>query len=120
MYTLYGLFILMLIGAFCLLFLPVRVSSPFNYQNSLVFFAMTIFSFSIYLFFTHTIALTEWINHGQQHYELLVEYNQLGGIDGMIAKIKQKLSQNPGDEQGQIILKKLYHIKHEQTQSSQK
>ncbi|MCC2666542.1 MAG: hypothetical protein K0R24_1937 [Gammaproteobacteria bacterium] len=77
---------------------------------------MIAFSFSIYVFFNNTIALAQWINHGQQHYELLVKYNQLGGIDGMIAKIKQKLAQNPSDKQGQIILKKLYHIKHQQPQ----
>jgi len=104
----------MLLFAFCLLFLPIFSTGTRSYSNCFIFFTtiiFSIFSFSLYLFFNNRIILAQWINHGQQHYQLLVDYNQLGGIDGIIAKIKQRLAQNPSDQQGRIILEKLYRLK---------
>ena len=119
MYTLYSLLALMLIVAFCLLFLPIfstdtrSDSNDFIFSKIIIFSIFSIFSFSLYFFLNNTTMLAQWINHGQQHYQLSVDYNQLGGIDGIIAKIKERLAQNPADQQGRIILEKLYRLKHQ-------
>jgi cytochrome c-type biogenesis protein CcmH/NrfG len=42
---------------------------------------------------------------------LLVAFQELGGFDGTIARIKEKLKQNPNDARGWQILGKLYLAK---------
>jgi cytochrome c-type biogenesis protein CcmH len=107
MYYLYGIFILMLIisaGFIAIPFLKYKNLSGFLFTTLFVI----IFSLSIYQFSNHTNALRQWLTTGKQHYQLQVEINKLGGIDGIIKRIKDKLAINPQDPQGWLILGKLY------------
>lgn len=67
-----------------------------------------VFSFMLYYFSGNKIALAQWFAHGKEHYQLQVQVNQLGGIDGIIKKVQKKLDANPKDAAGWLILGKLY------------
>lgn len=102
----------MVLGALCLLFWPTIKSRSGFLSRSHIFGLFILFaSFAFYFCFNNPTELRQWLDHGKRHYELLVEYERLGGIDGIIAKIKQKLAQNPSDRQGWMILGKLYKAK---------
>ncbi len=72
-----------------------------------------IFCITFYQCSGNKSALYAWINHGEQHYQLQEVVNQLGGIDGIITQIKNKVAANPNDAQGWFILSKLYLAKHD-------
>ncbi len=67
-----------------------------------------LFSLSLYLTSNNSHALKQWLTEGEKHYRLQQEVNALGGIEGMIARIKHKLAENPRDAEGWFILGKLY------------
>jgi cytochrome c-type biogenesis protein CcmH/NrfG len=69
-------------------------------------------SLLLYQFTGDKIALSDWLAEGKQHYKLLEQFEALGGIDGAINKITQRLKANPDDKQGWLILGKLYQAKH--------
>jgi len=69
---------------------------------------ITVFSFGIYHFTANTSAISEWLLHGKKHYELQLQVNRLGGIEGIIQRVKQKLEKDPTDAQGWLILGKMY------------
>ncbi len=68
--------------------------------------------FSLYFAISQPAAVNQWLEKGREHYALLVEYQALGGIDGMISRIKEKLDKNPDDAEGWIVLGKLYLAQH--------
>lgn len=72
---------------------------------------MIVFSCGCYWLTGQWQAYQAWQMHGKKHYELMVQYEQLGGIDGIISRIKQKLVANPDDPEGWKILAKLYKAK---------
>lgn len=72
-----------------------------------------LFAGGLYFFTTPFSALKAWHDQGKAHYDLLVEYQKLGGLDGMIAKVKTKLKTNPNDAMGWFILGKLYLMKND-------
>lgn len=116
MIKLYGLLLLLLISALCLIALPFIknrhvVSKGFF---GAIFFTI-FFSLSVYILLGDKFALAQWLAYGEQHYQLLVQFDQLGGIDGMIAKVKARVKANPDDKQGQLILDKLYQMKARET-----
>jgi cytochrome c-type biogenesis protein CcmH/NrfG len=45
---------------------------------------------------------------GQAHYQLLEQFSELGGIEGAIHRIQEKLIANPNDVEGWLLLGKLY------------
>lgn len=106
---------------FLLLFAGVLlIAIPFIKNKTLLsksFFVMLIFVviFSLGLYFTlgSSNHLRNWQTKGRDHYALLVQMEQLGGIDGMIAQIKQKLAVNPEDKKGWFILGRLYLAKND-------
>lgn len=91
------------------------VAMPFAMQHKLLsgsFFSlvtsMTALSLGLYHFSGDHQALQQWFAHGKQHYQLMEKFDQLGGIEGVIARIKKKLQENPNDREGWLILGKLY------------
>ena len=52
--------------------------------------------------------LSAWLAGGKQHYQLLETFTELGGVDGAITSIQQKLKLNQNDTNGWVILGKLY------------
>jgi len=114
MYLVYGLFILMLIGSIGLLSIPfIKTNSYFsNYLLASVIFII-LFSLGLYQWSSDHSGLKQWLTQGKQHYQLMEEVNQLGGVTGMIEQIKKKLSTNPQDAEGWFILGKLYLAHHD-------
>lgn len=62
----------------------------------------------MYCYVTDFPALTNWLKQGREHYELMVQFNQLGGVDGAILKVQERLALHPEDAEGWRILGKLY------------
>lgn len=117
MFKLYGLFSLMLIGAISLLAIPFiknRQKNSFSYFF-IISLLMIVLSSLFYKNSGDQTALNQWLTQDKQHYELLVKFNELGGIDGIIARIQKKLAINPEDAQGWFILGKLYLAKKNNT-----
>lgn len=71
-------------------------------------FALIIAAVSLYSFSGDKVALTKWFSNGLPHYQLLKQFDELGGVDGAISQIKNKLVQHPDDAKGWLILYKLY------------
>lgn len=62
----------------------------------------------LYFYFNQLKSIQTWQTHGKAHYQLLTEVDQLGGIDVIIARIQERLKNNPDDIQGWIILSKIF------------
>jgi cytochrome c-type biogenesis protein CcmH/NrfG len=109
MMILYSLLILMLMIALSLLAVPFFSEKK---QLSKSFFAIACFviatSLTLYYFSINQQALNQWLTHGKQHYQLMETVSKLGGVDGLIERVKKKLQDNPEDAQGWVILGKLY------------
>ncbi len=108
MIILCSLFFLMLVFAISLLAIP-YVKTQTLFSRGFLFAAIFILVFAFGLFFAgnHT-GLKEWLARGKEHYQLQNQMNQLGGFAGIVARIKEKLAQNPNDAKGWFILGKLY------------
>jgi cytochrome c-type biogenesis protein CcmH/NrfG len=111
MFILYGLLLLMVVGAFTLLAIPyyqgkIRWALPASYW--FIATGTALVAFTLYYFSGNHQALAFWFAEGKQHYELLGKIDELGGIDGVIFRIQEKLKQNPADAEGWFILGKLY------------
>lgn len=103
---------LMLIAAILLLSAPfLKNHSYLGLLGTLSF--LIIASIGLYSFFGSTKNTILWETQGKTHYQLLMQFNQLGGIDGIIDKIKNRLAQNPNDPEGWRILGKMYLFKKE-------
>lgn len=83
------------------------LSKPFV----LISASIVLTSMTLYLSFGDSKALLQWLAYGKQHYELAVQVEELGGIDGIIARLKKKLENRPNDQKGQEILHKLLAAK---------
>lgn len=103
MSMLYGCFILMLLLALALL----GIANISRRNFLIVSFCMVVFAFISYRFSGDHAELEQWFAVGKQHYQLQQEVNALGGVDGMIARVKERLKVHPEDAEGQLILKKL-------------
>lgn len=97
----------MLLAALSLLAIPLLVSR-FALHNWPPLLFLLIFSLSLYYFFGNFRALHNWLTTGRQHYALQQQVEQLGGINGMITQIQQKLILDPTNAEGWFILGKLY------------
>jgi cytochrome c-type biogenesis protein CcmH/NrfG len=110
MLLIFSLQALMLIAALAI------VAAPFVYgQQSLLsknYFIISLLTITLaallYTFSYDRPGLSAWLAGGKQHYQLLEKFNTLGGVDGAIASIRQKLGDNPDDSKGWFILGKLY------------
>jgi len=96
-----------------LLMLTIALIIPFISKNSLkesiiMSGLIGIFSLSLYTYLGAYQPLKSWVTEGKTHYELLAQYQQLGGTEGIIARIHEKLKVNSHDTKGWLILSKLY------------
>jgi cytochrome c-type biogenesis protein CcmH/NrfG len=106
---LYGALGVMLLMAVLIITVPfARQKKIFSRQFLLVLVVMVCLPLMIYYFSTPRTALQQWLAHGKEHYELLTQFRELGGVTGTITRVKQKLADNPQDAQGWLILGKLY------------
>jgi len=118
MTLLYCMLIFMVVIALTIL------SIPFIKNHQLTKFvysaiAVILLSTSLYGIFGSRQALQQWYAHGKEHYQLMEEYHQLGGVDGIIERIKMKLANHPNDAAGWFILGKLYLAKHDDENAKQ-
>jgi cytochrome c-type biogenesis protein CcmH len=111
--------VVMLLIAIALLAIALRTSPHFSYGR---FFALAFFialtSLGLYSISGNKYDLDAWLTQGKNHYALMQQMQDLGGIDGMIAKVKDRLAENPDDAQGWMILGKLYQVKQDTTQAN--
>ncbi len=91
------------------------IAGAFKFQFSKGFFTVASLTltvaFGLFHISNNTAGLREWLTAGKAHYDLLVAFQDLGGFDGTIARIKAKLKENPNDARGWQILGKLYLAK---------
>lgn len=105
---------------FCLLLTAVLVIAiPFGRQIFskeffLISIFMIVFSVVLYGMIGDSKGLQQWLMTGRNHYELLTQVERLGGIDGLITRLENKLAENPEDSKGWNILAKLYLAKGDQ------
>lgn len=55
--------------------------------------------------------LKAWYRFGEKQYEFMMAYERLGGINGMIARLKRQLAEDPDNIDALVILGKLYLAK---------
>lgn len=112
MLLLYGLLCILLIIALVILAIPF-IKNKTSFQLYLIFaLLITLPSFVIYQFTGNKVDLSQWVTQGEYHYQLQKTFDQLGGVNGAINKIEEKLKLNPFDARGWFILGKLYLSKH--------
>lgn len=107
MTLLYSLLGIMLAISLFLLGIAARKNKTYTgfFVLSLIF---VLAAFELYHQKNDTDSLHQWLAQGQQHYQLQMEVNQLGGINHIIQQIKERLVANPQDAQGWFVLGKLY------------
>lgn len=112
MSTLYILLICLLLIALGIITIPFkRYHAVFSKKFSLVIILISITALSLYrLIQPHE--LNTWLTGGKEHYQLLVEFEQLGGIKGAINSITATLTREPENIQAWTILGKLYLADH--------
>jgi cytochrome c-type biogenesis protein CcmH/NrfG len=118
MSSLYGLLFFMIVSALYLLIIPfVKKRAPWR-----VFFflagAFVVSAFSLYHLSGNKKELANWLAEGKKHYQLQSTFEQLGGVDGAIVRIKSKLAEKPNDTTGWLILAKLYLAKNDKANAN--
>lgn len=116
----YVLITLLLLSAFILIAVPFikTESSILSLPFFSILFFMTIFSLGTYLSLGQTNELRHWFSYGKNHYQLAIEVDRLGGLDGLIAQLEQKLRLHPDEAKGWFILGKLYFSKQDSISGS--
>lgn len=114
MYVFDGLLILMLLVAIAFIALPFAkhrqiFSKKFLASTSLV----VLLAVGLYFLLGDYRGLSQWMSQGREHYQLMATFESLGGVDGAISRIENRLLENPNDAKGWFILGKLYLSKHE-------
>jgi len=115
------LIFLMLLIAILLLFIPKLIHKNLATRYFIfTSFFLVICSLSLYFFTSRPAGLRYWLTEGQSHYQLQQQIKSLGGLTGMIQRIKIKLQENPNDAKGWFILGKLYlaNQQHEQAKKA--
>src|SRR5579872_4412854 len=92
----------LLLTAWGLLALPLMStgSSVLTKKFLALVISLTLFSTSLYYFSGNARPLSFWLAKGKQHYQLLQQLQQLGGLDTVIARIQEKLKSDPTDAKG--------------------
>jgi cytochrome c-type biogenesis protein CcmH/NrfG len=114
MSLLYLLIVFLLTAALSITAIPFIQNRSLLSKNFLaVMIFMILFPLSLYFFCGDKAALKHWLTQGEQHYQLQTQVETLGGIDGIISRVKEKIKADPNDPKGWFILSKLYSMKHE-------
>lgn len=109
MYALYGSLLLLLIAALGMLSIPfLRQGVLLSRRYAAIAVFITFFSIILYHYQGAPREVNAWNTTGNKHYQLLTEYNKLGGIQGIISRIQLQLKNHPDDAKGWFILGKLY------------
>lgn len=109
MFTLYCALFTMLVVACIIIAIPF-----FKNQKRLLRYCfltclvVSIFAALLYVSTRDQAALKNWLTQGKEHYQLMEKFNELGGVDGAIHRIQEKLIANPQDAEGWLLLGKLY------------
>lgn len=112
MYLLYSLLFVMVLAALALLAVPFVTNKTFFSKRFIIASLFILcFSFGVYQLSGNKIGLKFWLTQGKERYRLLSQFDELGGIDGAIKRVQEKLISNPNDAQGWFILAKLYEAK---------
>lgn len=108
MLTLHSIQLAMLVVATLLLLAPRWFNKTGKSKAGIIAsIFLVIFSVGCY-FVSYDRGLPQWFAYGEEHYFLQQKLNDLGGVDSIIAQIKQRLANNPDDTAGWNILGKLY------------
>jgi len=112
MFVLYVTLLIMMVASLGIIAVP-YVLNKANFGRGFIWVSVlfTLFAMGLYYLSGDKHALSQWITKGKAHYQLVETFNQLGGIEGMIARIKLKLKASPEDAEGWLILGKLYLAK---------
>jgi cytochrome c-type biogenesis protein CcmH/NrfG len=109
MYLIYSLEIFMLLVMMGMIAVPFGKQRQIFSRQLFGVVSFTLLSvFGLYQFSSDSSGLQNWLSQGREHYQLLEKFNSLGGVDGAIDKIKQKLLRDPSDANGWMLLGKLY------------
>jgi cytochrome c-type biogenesis protein CcmH/NrfG len=112
----YILFIVMLIAT-GIIVVSAFVKHKKKHLKKIFVTLFLMFSFIFFIFSSTggTHQLYGWVNGGKQHYALLKQMQNLGGLDGMIAKLTKQIDADPQNAQAWMILGKLYLFKNDKT-----
>jgi len=101
-----------------LLLAALSLIAPLALQNKTITKDFCVFSVGftmlvtgLYFYTSDQKGLHWWYAQGREHYQLLSQLEELGGINGMIEKVEKKVQAQPQDPQGWLILGKLYLAK---------
>jgi cytochrome c-type biogenesis protein CcmH/NrfG len=122
MIQLYILIACMLIGALCLIALPFFLNKKQQRASLfkgyfIVALLFIVLAVELYHSLHNQTALKQWLTRGRQHYDLLVKFNDLGGLEGVVTKVQKRVQSMPNDAQGWFILGKLYFIQKDYTKA---
>ena len=113
----FAIFYLVLIS---MLLIAISFLSVFYYRNKknismhsffILSFLLIILSLSAYQLCGDAKELKSWYRFGEKQYEFMMAYERLGGINGMIARLKRQLAEDPDNIDALVILGKLYLAK---------
>lgn len=124
MKTLFFLEISLVILCFTFLVIPLMKNNRYFLckDKYLVFYILSAFIVIIFCFYPskkELIAYANWQKSGETHYNLMVQYEALGGLEGLITKVKAKIKANPNDKTGYFILNKLLMLKNAEKKANQ-
>ncbi len=77
-------------------------------KKFIFYFIFLTISVILYVFFGNFLGEKKWLSHGKEHYALMKTIDELGGIDTITQKIEERLTKNPNDARGWIILGKIW------------
>lgn len=119
MHLLDGILILMLLVAIAFIALPLAKHHQIFSKTFFISAAfIVLFAAGMYVFLGDYRGLSQWMSQGREHYQLMSTFESLGGVDGAISKIENRLLENPKDAKGWFILGKLYLSKHEDAKAN--
>ncbi len=113
--------IFLFIIALTLLAIPFFMNKTSLFSKAYLLLALFTITFPLVFYFAwgQIKPLHHWLTRGKNHYDLQVEVDRLGGINGMIARIEGKLKENPEDRKGWSILGKLYLVVGEEVKAEE-
>lgn len=114
MFMLYSVLLAMFLSGLGLLTFPFiihRSAISLRSYIGMVLLILTL-SFGLYSVQDHQ-GLKRWLGGGREHYQLVESFYRLGGLEGVIARIEQRLVVDPDDSHGWLILGKLYLASHD-------
>lgn len=110
--------VLILLLSCTIVFQPFLLNSQLK-TGMVCFFTVIISATFLYLLFSHGFDNLTWLHKKHHHQQLIKEFNQLGSIDEIIARVQRRIRQNPDDAQGYYILAKLYEAQGKQKEAEQ-